>query len=107
VGVCGAALVPHAADAERAPRRRACEEREGWANAAENGNGPGKDGAKRREKITGKGIPIRLLRSDRKAGADTEGCGAQKKGKATYIAPLRPHTLARFLAWGILRELVV
>ncbi|KPM33639.1 Hypothetical protein I595_543 [Croceitalea dokdonensis DOKDO 023] len=30
-----------------------------------------------------------------------------KKRQATYIAPLRPHTLAAFPPWGILQELVV
>ncbi len=32
---------------------------------------------------------------------------AHKKRQATYIAPLRPYTLAAFPPWGILQELVV
>ncbi len=31
----------------------------------------------------------------------------RKKGQATYIAPLRPATLASFLTWGVHQELVV
>lgn len=31
----------------------------------------------------------------------------KKKGQATHIAPLQPHTLAAFPPWGILQELVV
>lgn len=35
------------------------------------------------------------------------GKGKKKKGQATFIAPLRPNTLAVFPPWGIQRELVV
>lgn len=40
-------------------------------------------------------------------GSFPQGCGEKKNGQVTYIAPLRPPTLASVRTWGIQQELVV
>ena len=51
-------------------------------------------------------IRINIRHLPEKGGRDPWEQGIKKR-QATYIAPLRPHTLAAFPPWGIQQELVV